>query len=98
MASLVSCPKHNMVAYLEKTDVNAEYHEILDFLSRSSISYALTTVSISEASIRSDLLFDDVERIDCLPNSDIYENLTLMGYEVLKALLGISFPQLLHLQ
>ncbi|GKD87679.1 hypothetical protein Tco_1358833 [Tanacetum coccineum] len=82
MASLVSCPKHNMVAYLEKTDVNAEYHEILDFLSRSSISYALTTVSISEASIRSDLLFDDVERIDCLPNSDIYENLTLMGNQL----------------
>ncbi|GKB70571.1 hypothetical protein Tco_0931983, partial [Tanacetum coccineum] len=30
-------PKHNMVAYLEKTDGNAEFHEIIDFLTRSSI-------------------------------------------------------------
>ncbi|GJU32308.1 hypothetical protein Tco_1175897 [Tanacetum coccineum] len=94
MAVLESCPKHNMVAYLEKTDGNAEFHEIIDFLARSSIHNALTVspvvsttfveqfwmsakskiinnvryitakvagkpVSISEASIRSDLLFDD---------------------------------------
>ncbi|GJY38645.1 hypothetical protein Tco_0425009 [Tanacetum coccineum] len=31
-----------MVAYLEKTDGNAEFHEIVDFLTRSSIHYALT--------------------------------------------------------
>ncbi|GJT41307.1 hypothetical protein Tco_0941172 [Tanacetum coccineum] len=31
-----------MVAYLEKTDGNAEFHEIIDFLTRSSIHYALT--------------------------------------------------------
>ncbi|GJY50367.1 hypothetical protein Tco_0441214, partial [Tanacetum coccineum] len=36
-AVLESCPKHNMVAYLEKTDRNAEFHEIIDFLARSSI-------------------------------------------------------------
>ncbi|GJS91367.1 hypothetical protein Tco_0774003 [Tanacetum coccineum] len=58
-----------MVAYLEKTDGNAEFHEIIDFLTRSSIHYALTViagkpVSISEASIRSDLQFNDVARID----------------------------------
>ncbi|GJV12863.1 hypothetical protein Tco_1354404 [Tanacetum coccineum] len=92
MAVLDSCPKHNMVAYLEKTEGNAEFHEIIDFLTRSSIHHALTVspvvsttfveqfwtsakskiinnvrhitakvagkpVSISEASIRSDLLF-----------------------------------------
>ncbi|GJS16508.1 hypothetical protein Tco_0410980 [Tanacetum coccineum] len=27
MAVLESCPKHNMVAYLEKTEGNAEFHE-----------------------------------------------------------------------
>ncbi|GJR71608.1 hypothetical protein Tco_0083973 [Tanacetum coccineum] len=42
MAALESCPKHNMIAYLEKTDGNAEFHEIMDFLTRSSIYYALT--------------------------------------------------------
>ncbi|GKB82219.1 putative ribonuclease H-like domain-containing protein [Tanacetum coccineum] len=42
MAVLDSCPKHNMVAYLEKTEGNAEFHEIIDFLTRSSIYHALT--------------------------------------------------------
>ncbi|GKC73590.1 hypothetical protein Tco_1119473 [Tanacetum coccineum] len=41
MAVLESCPKHNMVAYLEKTDGNTEFHEIISFLTRSSIHYAL---------------------------------------------------------
>ncbi|GKD95873.1 hypothetical protein Tco_1379770, partial [Tanacetum coccineum] len=40
MVVLESCPKHNMVAYLEKTDGNAEFHEIIDFLTRSSIHHA----------------------------------------------------------
>ncbi|GJZ95842.1 putative ribonuclease H-like domain-containing protein [Tanacetum coccineum] len=35
MAVLDSCPKHNMVAYLEKSEGNAEFHEIIDFLKRS---------------------------------------------------------------
>ncbi|GJZ57963.1 reverse transcriptase zinc-binding domain-containing protein [Tanacetum coccineum] len=42
MAVLESCPKHNMVAYLEKTDGNAEFHDIIDFLTSSSIHHALT--------------------------------------------------------
>ncbi|GJT45354.1 hypothetical protein Tco_0954069 [Tanacetum coccineum] len=42
MAALESCPKHNMIAYLEKTDGNSKFHEIMDFLTRSSIYYALT--------------------------------------------------------
>ncbi|GKB06358.1 hypothetical protein Tco_0834591, partial [Tanacetum coccineum] len=33
---------HNMVAYLEKSKGNAEFHEIIDFLKRSSIHHALT--------------------------------------------------------
>ncbi|GJV05333.1 hypothetical protein Tco_1338902 [Tanacetum coccineum] len=42
MVVLDSCPKHNMVAYLEKSEGNAEFHEIIDFLTRSSIYHALT--------------------------------------------------------
>ncbi|GKF77263.1 hypothetical protein Tco_0229733, partial [Tanacetum coccineum] len=42
MTVLESCPKHNMVTYLEKTDGNTEFHEIISFLKRSSIHYALT--------------------------------------------------------
>ncbi|GJU91497.1 uncharacterized mitochondrial protein-like protein [Tanacetum coccineum] len=71
MAVLDSCPKHNMVVYLEKTEGNAEFHEIIDFITRSSIHHALALashVSIYEESIRSDLLFDDANWIDSLPN------------------------------
>ncbi|GJW13923.1 hypothetical protein Tco_0018056 [Tanacetum coccineum] len=105
-----------MVAYLKKTDGNAEFHEIIDFLARSSIHNALTVspvvsttfveqfwmsskskiinnvryitakvvgkhVSILEASIRSDLLFDDADGIDSLPNQAIFDVIQLMGYE-----------------
>ncbi|GJV26875.1 putative ribonuclease H-like domain-containing protein [Tanacetum coccineum] len=42
MADLDSCPKNNMVAYLEKSEGNAKFHEIIDFLKRSSIHHALT--------------------------------------------------------
>ncbi|GJT15553.1 hypothetical protein Tco_0874259 [Tanacetum coccineum] len=105
-----------MVAYLEKTDGNTEFHQIMDFLTRSSIYYALTVspivstsfveqfwttaksrtvnnisyidatvagkpVTISEASIRSDLLFDDADGIDSLNNQAIFDNIQLMGYE-----------------
>ncbi|GJW84864.1 hypothetical protein Tco_0158009 [Tanacetum coccineum] len=75
MAVLKSCPKHNMVAYLKKTGGNAEFHKIIDFLARSSIHNALT------ASIRSDLLFDDADGIDSLPNQAIFDAIQLMGYE-----------------
>ncbi|GJS97495.1 hypothetical protein Tco_0804463 [Tanacetum coccineum] len=136
MAVLESCPKHNMVAYLEKTEGNAEFHEVIDFLARSSIHHALTVspvvsttfveqfwmsakskiinnvryitakvagkpVSISEASIRSDLLFDDADGIDSLPNQAIFDAIQLMGYEgdltVLTFNKALFSPQWRHL-
>ncbi|GJX79161.1 putative ribonuclease H-like domain-containing protein [Tanacetum coccineum] len=71
MAVLDSCPKHNMVAYLEKSEGNVEFHEIIDFLMRSSIHHALTKC----------LLFDDADGIDTLPNQDIFDAIQRMGYE-----------------
>ncbi|GJR02033.1 hypothetical protein Tco_0525017 [Tanacetum coccineum] len=103
-----------MVAYLEKTDGNAEFHEIIDFLTRSSIHYALTVspvvsttfaeqfwmtaksktinnvryitaiiagkpILISEASIRSDLQFNDAVGIDVLSNQAIFDTIQLIG-------------------
>ncbi|GKF08381.1 hypothetical protein Tco_0042605 [Tanacetum coccineum] len=38
-------------------------------------------VSILEESIRSDLLFDDADGIDSLPNQAIFDAIQLMGYE-----------------
>ncbi|GKF98693.1 hypothetical protein Tco_0297476, partial [Tanacetum coccineum] len=81
MAVLESCPKHNMVAYLEKTDENAEFHEIIDFLTYITTKVTGKPVSISEASVRSDLPFDDADGIDSLPNQAIFDAIQLMGYE-----------------
>ncbi|GJY36103.1 hypothetical protein Tco_0421481, partial [Tanacetum coccineum] len=129
MAALESCPKHNMIAYLEKTEGNVEFHEVIDFLRRSYISHALTVspvvsttfveqfwtsaksktinnvrhitakvagkvVSISEASIRTDLIFDDADGIDTLPNQAIFNAIQLMGYEgdLSRKLANISVP------
>ncbi|GJS62921.1 putative ribonuclease H-like domain-containing protein [Tanacetum coccineum] len=75
--------QHNMVACLEKTEENAEFHQIVDFLSTCSINYALTAVVISESSVRSDLLFNDEDGIACLTNDEIFKNVALMGYEQL---------------
>ncbi|GJT38120.1 putative ribonuclease H-like domain-containing protein [Tanacetum coccineum] len=56
------------VACLERTKENAEFHQIVDFLTTSSIHYALTQIHatvdgkivvISESSVRSDLHFND---------------------------------------
>ncbi|GJR38126.1 hypothetical protein Tco_0018194 [Tanacetum coccineum] len=69
MAVLDSCPKHNMVAYLEKTEGNAEFHEIIDFLKRSSIHHALTICAISECINKEVIfLFDDADGYKPLPN------------------------------
>ncbi|GJU40897.1 hypothetical protein Tco_0122002 [Tanacetum coccineum] len=38
-------------------------------------------VSISEASIRTDLIFDDADGIDSLPNQAIFDAIQRMGYE-----------------
>ncbi|GJZ95799.1 hypothetical protein Tco_0668133, partial [Tanacetum coccineum] len=130
MAVLESCPKHNMVAYLEKTEGNAEFHAVIDFLARSSIHHALTVspvvsttfvkqfwmsakskiinnvryitakvagkpVSISKASIRSELLFDDADGIDSLSNQAIFDAIQLMGYE--GDLTVLTFNKALHL-
>ncbi|GKB39983.1 hypothetical protein Tco_0884925 [Tanacetum coccineum] len=105
-----------MVACLEKTKGNSDFHEIVDFLASSLIHHALTlsptiytsyieqfrktassqtindvkqinatidskVVVVTEASIRSSLLFNDVDGTACLTNEAIFQNLALMGYK-----------------
>nr|GFA49370.1 hypothetical protein [Tanacetum cinerariifolium] len=87
MADLAFAPQQNMVAYLEKTDSNAEFHQIVDFLTSSFIHHALTIhaivdgkiVVITESSVRRDLLFTNDNGIICLTNAQIFNNLPLMG-------------------
>nr|GEZ60400.1 hypothetical protein [Tanacetum cinerariifolium] len=42
MTNLKFVDQHNLVAYLEKSDDNTEFHQIVDFLSSCSITFALT--------------------------------------------------------
>ncbi|GJZ10714.1 hypothetical protein Tco_0545473, partial [Tanacetum coccineum] len=42
MTDLTFADSHNMVAYLEKLEANADFAEIVDFLNASPIRYALT--------------------------------------------------------
>ncbi|GJX86690.1 hypothetical protein Tco_0337464 [Tanacetum coccineum] len=42
MANLDFCDKHNMVAYLQKSEGSEGFHQIIDFLTTSHIRYALT--------------------------------------------------------
>nr|GEX02342.1 retrovirus-related Pol polyprotein from transposon TNT 1-94 [Tanacetum cinerariifolium] len=44
MAELKFVDQHNIVAYLEKSDDNTSFHQIVDFLSSWSINYALTGI------------------------------------------------------
>nr|GEV59717.1 hypothetical protein [Tanacetum cinerariifolium] len=92
MDNLAFAPQHNMVAYLEKTESNAEFHQIVDFLTLSFIHHALTihatvdgkTVVITESLVRRDLFFTDDNGSTCLTNAQIFENLFLME--------GTGFP------
>ncbi|GJV83609.1 hypothetical protein Tco_1523507 [Tanacetum coccineum] len=101
-----------MIACLEKSEGNVDFHEIVDFLTASTIHYALTqihatfdgkTVVISESSVRSNLYFNDEDGIACLTNDAIFENLALMGYEsdsdkltFQKALFSPQWKYLIH--
>nr|GEV03614.1 hypothetical protein [Tanacetum cinerariifolium] len=107
-----------MVAILEKTEHNTDFHQIVYFLEASHIRYALAisptvyvshirqfwstariettnqetnilaTVdgkprTISELSLRRHLKLNDEEGISSLPDTELFENLSLMGYNIL---------------
>ncbi|GKG06504.1 hypothetical protein Tco_0329473 [Tanacetum coccineum] len=63
MVVLESSAKPNMVNNVEHTTAKV----------------AGKPVSISETSVRSDLLFDDANGIDSLPNQAIFDDIQLMG-------------------
>ncbi|GJU46030.1 hypothetical protein Tco_1203296 [Tanacetum coccineum] len=79
IAGLDFCPKHNMVPYLEKTEANTE---IVNNISYIDAKVAGKPVTISEASIRSYLLFNDANGIYSLNNQVILDAIHLMGMRV----------------
>nr|GEU74289.1 hypothetical protein [Tanacetum cinerariifolium] len=58
-----------MVSILEKTEHNTDFHQIVDFLEASHI--------------RRHLKLNDEEGISSLPDAELFENLSLMGYNIL---------------
>nr|GEW42958.1 hypothetical protein [Tanacetum cinerariifolium] len=106
-----------MVAILEKSEYNVDFHPIVDFVEASPLRYALTvkpTVYVShirkfwstarietmeegtkilatvdgilrtvtESSLRRNLKLQDEEGISSLPDTELFENLTLMRYNI----------------
>ncbi|GKC79345.1 hypothetical protein Tco_1130119 [Tanacetum coccineum] len=92
MADLKFVDQYNMVACLEKSEENVEFHQIFWNTATSKAVNSVKqihaivdgkAVVISESSVRSDLLFNGEDGITCLTNDEIFENLALMGYEQL---------------
>nr|GEZ34663.1 hypothetical protein [Tanacetum cinerariifolium] len=85
-----------MVAILEKTEHNTDFHQIVDFLDASHIrietTYPETKIiatadgkswTISKSSLRRHLKLNDEEGISSLPDAKLFEDLSLMGYNIL---------------
>nr|GEU30982.1 putative ribonuclease H-like domain-containing protein [Tanacetum cinerariifolium] len=88
IAILKFVDQHNMVAYLEKSDDNTEFHQIVDFLSLCSITYALieegdrveraiTTDASLEAAQDSDNIIKTLTT--AMPNVDIPQGIDTGG-------------------
>ncbi|GJU95254.1 hypothetical protein Tco_1320010 [Tanacetum coccineum] len=101
MAALTFADSHNMVAYLEKSETNADFAEIFWSATKTKIVNNETqirvkvdgkTIVITESFVRRDLHFDDENGITCLTNTEIFENLQLMGYEKLSDKLTFLKP------
>ncbi|GKC69093.1 hypothetical protein Tco_1114976 [Tanacetum coccineum] len=75
MATLKFADTHNMVAFLSKPAESKGFEQILQALVDGK------KIIITGSTVRRDLQLEDAKGVDCLPNSTIFEQLTLMGYE-----------------
>nr|GEZ42817.1 hypothetical protein [Tanacetum cinerariifolium] len=84
--ALTFAETHNMIAYLTKSDASEGFDQFIDFLNVNDVMRLQALVDkkkviITEATIQEALRLDDVESIDCLPNEEIFTELSRMGYE-----------------
>nr|GEV04653.1 hypothetical protein [Tanacetum cinerariifolium] len=86
---------HNMVAILEKGEHNIDFHPMVDFVEASPLrietteegTKILATVdgilrTVTESSLRRNLKLQDEEGLSSLPDTELFENLSLMGYNI----------------
>ncbi|GJX29144.1 putative ribonuclease H-like domain-containing protein [Tanacetum coccineum] len=69
-----------------KTAHNADFYQIIDYLTGCSINYSLGKP------FSADLLFDDADGVDCFPKQVIWDSLRDIGYEGNLAQLTFSKP------
>ncbi|GKF89698.1 hypothetical protein Tco_0263661 [Tanacetum coccineum] len=89
-----------MIAYVEKTERNADFHEVIDFLTGCDVNYALLVspdvagkkILVSEATVHTDLMFNDEDGTNCFDNQVIWDTLRDIGYEGSLTLLSLSKP------
>ncbi|GJX78567.1 hypothetical protein Tco_0326716 [Tanacetum coccineum] len=83
MANLKFADTHNIVTFLSKPEESDGFEQIVDFFECTPYKlHALVDgkkIIITESTVRRDLQLEDAEGVDCLPNSTIFEQLTLMG-------------------
>ncbi|GKC77108.1 hypothetical protein Tco_1127882 [Tanacetum coccineum] len=91
MVNLEFYDKHNIVAYLQKSEGSEGFHQIVDFLTASHVSTLengdmeiTATIDgkvkvVYEASIRRHLKLEDSDGISDLPTIEIFEQFALMG-------------------
>ncbi|GKB17574.1 hypothetical protein Tco_0851497 [Tanacetum coccineum] len=102
MTTLKFDDTHNMVAFLSKSTESDGFEQIVDFLNAHPIRSKLSMgeahlhaqvdgkkIIIIESYVRRDLQLADEEGVDCLPNSTIFEQLTLMDEAVHKELVTV---------
>ncbi|GKC67562.1 hypothetical protein Tco_1100160, partial [Tanacetum coccineum] len=79
----VNAARHNLLLLVK---VNAARHNLLllgyyCWAKVNAVEVDGKKIIITESTVRRDLQLEDAEGVDCLPNSTIFEQLTLMGYE-----------------
>ncbi|GJR43928.1 putative ribonuclease H-like domain-containing protein [Tanacetum coccineum] len=65
----VNAARHNLLLLMTVNVVEVQLHALLDG----------KKIIITESTVRRDLQLEDAEGVDCLPNSTIFEQLTLIG-------------------
>nr|GFC59675.1 hypothetical protein [Tanacetum cinerariifolium] len=84
-----------MVAILEKSEHNIDFHPMVDFIEASPLriettkegTQILATMdgihrTVTESSLKRNLKLQDEEGISSLPDTELFENLTLIGYNI----------------
>ncbi|GKD77176.1 hypothetical protein Tco_1339797 [Tanacetum coccineum] len=77
MANLDLCDKHNMVAYLHKSEGSEGFHHIINFLTTSHIRYAVTESPTIYVSLIEQ--FWQTASVSTLENGDMEITFTIDG-------------------